>query len=440
MSGPWLFGTPRRLRRGVTLTLVFGTMLATGAAAGSFADPAQRRPGSRIAAAPVAESGRTSAHSPSAGGAHPAATGDGDGRSPGGSDVSDNSDGTAPPDDGLDGDARGGDRPPLDTGRIAQEIETGQVGAQAVQKLVSRSGDRWSSFYTAQEYAGLQQALDGRYVGVGLWVRRIDGGRIQVARVQGGSPAGRAGLRVGDVLAAIGGIRCTGLAVTEVVADLRGDNVPGSPVALGVQRGTRDWTVTVRRATLATEAVTVTRPDDGPTLVKIDAFSAGVGKQVAAAVRDAPRGVLLDLRGNSGGLVTEAVAVASSFLDGGLVATYDVHGTQQALYAAQGGDTRVPLVVLVDGGTMSAAEMLAGALQDRGRAVVMGSRTFGKGSVQMPSALPDGSVAELTVGHYRLPDGRTVDGKGIAPDVTVPDGQDPVAGSREVFAGLGAPS
>jgi carboxyl-terminal processing protease len=100
----------------------------------------------------------------------------------------------------------------------------------------------------------------------------------------------------------------------------------------------------------------------------------------------------------------------------------------------------VPLVVLVDGGTMSAAEMLAGALQDRGRAVVMGSRTFGKGSVQMPSALPDGSVAELTVGHYRLPDGRTVDGKGIAPDVTVPDGQDPVAGSREVFAGLGAPS
>jgi carboxyl-terminal processing protease len=94
----------------------------------------------------------------------------------------------------------------------------------------------------------------------------------------------------------------------------------------------------------------------------------------------------------------------------------------------------------VDGGTMSAAEMLAGALQDRGRAVVMGSRTFGKGSVQMPSALPDGSVAELTVGHYDLPGGRGVDGRGITPDVTVPDGQDPVADSREVFAGLGAPS
>jgi carboxyl-terminal processing protease len=417
MSDPWLFGTPRRFRRGATLTLVFGTMLATGAAAGSLTDTAQRRPGARIEAAPVAEARPAGASTASTAG------GSGDAQTSG-SAV-----------DGLDG-----DRAPLDTGRIAQEIETGEVGPQAVQKLVSRSGDRWSSFYTAQEYAGLQQALDGRYVGVGLWVRRTDGGRIEIARVQGGSPAGRAGLKVGDMLATIGGTRCTGLAVTEVVADLRGGNVPGSVVTLGVQRGGYSWTVTVHRATLATEAVTVTRPADGPTVVKIDAFSAGVGKQVASAVRDAPRGVLLDLRGNSGGLVTEAVATASSFLDGGLVATYDVHGTQQALYAAPGGDTRVPLVVLVDGGTMSAAEMLAGALQDRGRAVVIGSRTFGKGSVQMPSELPDGSVAELTVGHYRLPDGRTVDGKGIAPDVTVPDGQDPVADSREVFAGLGAPS
>ncbi|MEE4542227.1 S41 family peptidase [Streptomyces sp. V4-01] len=426
----------------MTLTLVFGTMLATGAAAGSLTDPASRRPGARIAAAPVADAGRPASRSSAAASGSAPAPGGSPARGASGADGRDGqargadaTGGDGPADDGLDS-----DHAPLDTGRIAQEIETGQVGPQAAQRLVSRSGDRWSSFYTAQEYAGLQQALDGRYVGVGLWVRRIDGGRIQVARVQGGSPAGRAGLRVGDVLAAIGGVRCAGLAVTEVVADLRGDNVPGSRVALAVQRAGRSWTVTVRRATLATEAVTVTRPADSPVIVTVDAFSAGVGRQVAAAVRNAPRGVLLDLRGNSGGLVTEAVAVASSFLDGGLVATYDVHGTQQALYAAPGGDTRVPLVVLVDGGTMSAAEMLAGALQDRGRAVVMGSRTFGKGSVQLPSPLPDGSVAELTVGHYRLPDGRTVDGRGIVPDVTVPDGQDPVADSREVFAGLGAPS
>ncbi|MFC4036355.1 S41 family peptidase [Streptomyces polygonati] len=400
MSGLSLFGSPRRIRRGATLTLVFGTMLATGAAAGSLTSPVRRIADSGLARAAEIQ------------GAAPA---------------------------------------PLDTGRIAEEIQDGEVGPATARKLVSRSGDRWSSFYTAQEYAGLQQALDGRYVGVGLWVRRIDGGRIQVARVQGGSPAGHAGIRVGDVLTTIDRIGCAGLPVTEVVADLRGDDedggdgdtgggVPGSRVTLGVERGGRGWKVTLRRASLATEAVTVSRPKGGPTDIKIDAFSAGVGRQVRAAARNAPRGVLLDLRGNSGGLVTEAVAVASVFLDGGLVATYDLRGQQRALYAAAGGDTAVPLVVLVDGGTMSAAEMLAGALQDRGRAVVVGSRTFGKGSVQMPSALPDGSVAELTVGHYDLPAGRGVDGRGITPDVQVPPGQDPVAESREVFAGLGAPS
>ncbi|SEG78581.1 carboxyl-terminal processing protease [Actinacidiphila yanglinensis] len=427
MSGPSLFGTPRRWRRGATLTLVCGAMLATGAAASSLTgvDAAGRRSAPGIAAAPAGDA-RKAAGAPA----------DADpGRGTGA---------------GTTDDGRSGDRDPsagkdtaVDTGRIAREIGAGTVGAETVQKLVSRSGDRWSSFYTAQEYAGLQQALDGRYVGTGVSVRRIDGGRIQIARVQHGSPADRAGLRAGDVLDAIGGTRCTGLAVTQVVADLRGGNVPGSAVTLGVERGARRWTVGLHRATLATEAVTVSRQQDGPTVITIDAFTKGVGRQVAAAVKGSGgsgQGVLLDLRGNSGGLVTEAVATASAFLDGGLVATYDVHGRQQALYAAPGGNTAVPLVVLVDGGTMSAAEMLSGALQDRGRAVVIGSRTFGKGSVQMPSTLADGSVAELTVGHYRLPDGRSVDGKGITPDVVVSGGQDPVAASREVFAGLGAPS
>jgi len=427
MSGPPLFGTPRRIRRGAALALVFGTVLATGAAAGSLTEPAQSGRTTRIAAAPVAEADRAGPGT-GAGAADTGAEGTtGVPSGPGGG--------------GGDSDGSNGDgAATLDTGRIAAEIQDGDVDSQDVEKLVSRSGDRWSSFYTAQEYAGLQQALDGRYVGVGLWVRAIAGGRIEVARVQSGSPAGRAGIRVGDILVSIDSTKCTGLAVTEVVADLRGQGVAGSPVTLGMQRGKSAWSVPLHRATLATEAVTVTPRKDGPTLIKIDAFSAGVGEQVARAAKDAPRGVLLDLRGNSGGLVTEAVAVASVFLDGGLVATYDVHGVQQALYATAGGDVRVPLVVLVDGGTMSAAELLAGALQDRGRAVIMGSSTFGKGSVQMPSTLPDGSVAELTVGHYHLPTGRGVDGKGITPDVQVPDGQDPVADSREVFAGLGAPS
>jgi carboxyl-terminal processing protease len=177
-------------------------------------------------------------------------------------------------------------------------------------------------------------------------------------------------------------------------------------------------------------------------VIKVSAFTKGVGDTVRAAVRQAPAGagIILDLRGNSGGLVTEATATASAFLDGGLVATYDVDGAQRSLHADPGGDTARPLVALVDGGTMSAAEMLTGALQDRGRAVVIGSRTFGKGSIQMPTDLPDGSVAELTVGHYRTPSGHAVDGRGITPDLEVAPGPEALERAERVLTGLGDPS
>lgn len=324
-----------------------------------------------------------------------------------------------------------------DVDQIAEAIQDGKVGPRTAAALVSRSGDRWSAFYNAQEYEGLQHALDGRYVGVGLWVRPQDDGRIEISRVQSDSPAARARIRPGDRLRSIDGSAVTGRPVTDVVSRLRGPGAAGTPVTLGLQRDADAWNATLRRALLPTETVTTRRLAHGVTYVKIGAFAKGVAGQVRRAVRGRPQGVLLDLRGNSGGFVTEAVAVASAFLDGGLVATYDVHGRQQALYADDSGaDTRTPLVVLVDGGTMSAAELLAGALQDRGRAVVVGSRTFGKGSVQMPSRLPDGSVAELTVGHYRLPTGAGVDGRGIDPDLKITGSADALSGASEVMSGL----
>lgn len=185
------------------------------------------------------------------------------------------------------------------------------------------------------------------------------------------------------------------------------------------------------------EPVTVRSLASGVTVVQVSAFTKGSGERVGAAVREAPKesGIVLDLRGNPGGLVAEAVTAASAFLDGGLVATYDVAGEQRALHAEPGGDTTRPLVALVDAGTMSAAELLTGALQDRGRAVVVGSRTFGKGSVQMPTELPDGSVAELTVGHYRTPSGRGVDGHGITPDLEA--GGQALERAETVVGGLG---
>jgi carboxyl-terminal processing protease len=390
MSGRDLFCQPRRIRRGAVLTLVFASVLVAGAAAGSL-------PGTdRKSASGAARSAVPAGHHE-------------------------------------------------DVARAAEEaLASGESPMEAAERAVSRSGDRWGAVYSEGEYQEFEEALDGRYTGVGLWARRERDGRIEVTRVQSGSPAATAGIRKGDRLRSIDGRRVDGQPVTEVVSSLRGDatDAPaGTEVRLVLERGTRAWTETLRRARLSTDSVVVHKLADSVTVIKIAAFTKGSGDVVRTAVRQAPvgTGFILDLRGNSGGLVTEAVTTASAFLDGGLVATYDVDGEQRALHADPGGDTVRPLVALVDGGTMSAAELLTGALQDRGRAVVVGSRTFGKGSVQMPSELPGGSVAELTVGHYRTPSGRSVDGRGITPDLDVERADSPAAVQRAetVLSGLG---
>ncbi|MEV8454561.1 S41 family peptidase [Streptomyces sp. NPDC052095] len=394
MSGPAQCLGPRGVRRGAALTLVFAGVLTAGAATGVLP---------RDAHAPAALATRSVASTVN------------------GEDVA---------------------------AAAARAVADGKSGKEAAEKVVSRSGDRWGAVYDERQYAEFEQALDGTYTGVGISARRTEDGRVEVARVQPGSPAARAGIEPGDLLRTVDGHRVDRRPVAEVVALLRGDGAEaaeGSTVALGIEGAGGARTETLRRARLTTEAVTIRRlgagrPGPEAVLIEVDSFTKGSGTKVRDAVRTAPAdaGVLLDLRGNSGGLVTEAVTAASAFLDGGLVATYDVHGEQRALYAQPGGDTSRPLVVLVDGGTMSAAELLTGALQDRGRAVTVGSRTFGKGSIQMPSRLPGGGVAELTVGHYRTPAGRGVDGRGITPDLAV--GSRAEQRAETVLSGLGGGS
>lgn len=331
------------------------------------------------------------------------------------------------------------------TKAAAEAMADGKSATEAAEDVVSRSGDRWGAVYDKGEYEEFEQALDGKYTGVGLSAKRLADGRIAASKVQPGGPAALAGIRAGDILRTIDGEPVGPRPVTEVVALLRGDSThrdasAGTTVVLGLERDGRERTETLRRASVSTDAVTLETGADGALVIKVAAFTKGTGKQIRNAVLEAPRGagVLLDLRGNAGGLVTEAVQAASAFLDGGLVATYDIRGEQRALYADPGGDTERPVVALVDGGTMSAAELVTGALQDRGRAITVGSPTFGKGSVQMPSRLPDGSVAELTVGHYRTPAGHKVDDKGITPDLVVDEEAQERA--RTVLSGLGGGS
>jgi carboxyl-terminal processing protease len=201
----------------------------------------------------------------------------------------------------------------------------------------------------------------------------------------------------------------------------------------------RDLVLT--RAVVSPPGVTATMIAPNVGRIVVPVFTTGVGRQVREAARDLVRrhatALVLDLRGDPGGLLSEAVETASAFLDGGAVVTYTRRDElAQRLDAGGRGDTTTPLVVLVDGSTASAAEVVAGALQDRGRAVVVGSRTFGKGTVQEPHRLADGSSLALTVARYTLPSGRSVEGVGIEPDIQVLDGAAALHRAVEVLSGL----
>lgn len=325
--------------------------------------------------------------------------------------------------------------------RAAEPVGRGELDRAAIEGMLRGLGDRWAHYYPAREYDDVEGRLTGRYSGVGLWLGGTggdaggNGARTVVASVQPGTPAARAGVRAGDVVTAVGSTPVDGWDISRVAEALRGR--PDEPVELTVERDRRTERFHLVRTPVPGGNVTVTDLPDHARRIRVGAFSRGTGREVRDAVTGrAPSGrptggVLLDLRGNPGGLLDEAVETASAFLAGGPVVTYEPRGRPvQRRTVTAPGDADTPLVVLVDAGTASAAEIVAGSLRDRDRAVIVGSRTYGKGSVQEPIGLADGSVIELTVGRYRTPGGRNLDGVGIEPDVAVSADRPPDVAER----------
>jgi carboxyl-terminal processing protease len=328
--------------------------------------------------------------------------------------------------------------------QAAHPVAAARLERAAVEGMLAALDDRWSAYYAPGDFARFEQVLSGSYTGVGVWVRRARDGSLRVLSVQPRSPAAQAGLRASDRLVSVGGRSVANRSVADVVSDLRGD--AGTTVVVRFDRGRDLLTARLRRASVADDNVSATMVSPTVERLRVAAFTRGVGRWVRARVANARQrhldGIVLDLRDDPGGLLDEAVVTASAFLDGGPVVSYAQRGSAPRELDALGhGDTGIPLVVLVDGGTASAAEIVAAALQDRGRAVLLGTRTFGKGSVQAPSQLSDGSALELTVGHYLTPAGRSLDGIGVEPDVEVPVGTSSTAFEQravEVLSGLTA--
>jgi len=288
--------------------------------------------------------------------------------------------------------------------------------------------DPHSSFLTEEEFRNLNNASRGQYGGIGVEVQIRDNHIIVIAAMDD-SPAHEAGIRSGDWIVSIDGKAVGGRTAQRSVRTLRGE--PDSVVKLEIRRAGEPELLTfdVTRQYVQLPSVRGEILEDDYGYVRITKFQHNTDSnlievlgQLLSETSDGLRGLILDLRNNPGGVLNSAIGVADVFLDSGLVTYTRGRGTDIALeFNATAGDRfeGKPVVVLVDGGSASAAEIVAGALQDHSRALVVGQRTFGKGSVQSVLPLRNGSAMKLTTSRYFTPSGRSIQAHGIDPDVFV---------------------
>jgi carboxyl-terminal processing protease len=315
----------------------------------------------------------------------------------------------------------------------ASELEDASIEGM-VRRLRRENDDRFSHYFDAETYRRFDAATEGQFSGVGMTVSEVQRG-LRVARVFEGTPAEDAGIEEGNLIVAVEGSSIAGESATEASAQIKGP--PGTEVELTVvdPDGDRRRKLTLERAEVRIPAVDAeTVREDGKELgyVALHTFSRGAHGELRSAVerlyREGAEGVILDLRSNGGGLLEEAILVASIFVEDGPIVTTEGRTRPRETFEAQGDALpERPLVVLTNRDTASASEIVAAALQQNDLATVIGTRTFGKGSFQEVIELDGGAALDLTVGEYLTADGSSIVDDGVKPDVRVAD-EDPADG------------
>ncbi|MEZ5707925.1 MAG: S41 family peptidase [Blastomonas sp.] len=320
------------------------------------------------------------------------------------------------------------------------EVDDDKLIKGAIDGMLS-SLDPHSSFLDARDFENLRLQTDGAYGGLGLSVTMEDGA-VKVIAPTKDTPADRAGIKAGDFITHLDGRLIYGGTLDDAVDEMRGE--PGTKITITVVRPGRDLPMEIEltRAIIDLKPVTWEIKDDIG-IISISSFTDEVGNDVIAAIAGIeeklghkPVGYVLDLRSNPGGLLDEAVAVSDVFLEKGeIVSQRGRHrGDIERFYARPGDSAKgLPVIVLVDSGSASASEIVAGALQDHHRALIMGERSFGKGSVQTLLPLSRTTALKLTTARYFTPSGRSVQEGGISPDIAVPQISDPDYKSRLKF-------
>ncbi len=300
---------------------------------------------------------------------------------------------------------------------------------QAIKGMLA-SLDPYSTYLPRDEYGAIKDSMKGEFGGLGIQIAKPqEGDGVIVVTPLDGTPAQQADIEAGDRITHVDGVALGDRPLSKIVQMLRGP--VGSPVELRISREARaPFDVTINRAQIRINVVKWRREGDFG-YVRISSFTEDTTGQVEAAVQEIRShlggrlaGLIIDLRNNPGGLLMQSVSVSDVFIErGDIVTTRSRNGAQR--YSASRGDLAagLPIAVLVNGGSASAAEILAGALKDHGRALIVGSRTFGKGTVQTVIPMGQGTALKLTTATYFTPSGSSVDG-GIAPDIEVRENPD----------------
>ncbi len=301
----------------------------------------------------------------------------------------------------------------------------------AIRGVLFGLSDQFTSFVSPDAAKLIEEDATGSFSGIGAFVQLNKQRALQISKIISDSPAQKAGLKAGDLIIEVDGKSIVGDDLLAQVAKVRGPE--GSTVTLTIVRGDEEpFKVDVVREKIAIKLVESKMLDNQVGYVSLSSFEAqNTAQQLNATIKDLlaqnPKGLIFDLRGNPGGFLDQAIQVADTFLpDGVVLYERSKDGKEQVWHSDNEGVAQdIPLVVLVDGGSASAAEIVAGAIQDRGRGKLIGEKTFGKGSVQQINHLSDGSQLRVTIAHWFTPNNRAIHGQGLEPDIKVAAGDDP---------------
>lgn len=303
-----------------------------------------------------------------------------------------------------------------------------QLVEGAINGLLATLGDPNTRYLSPEAEAEARADLSGEMEGIGILVEFVAGEITVVAPLEG-SPAEAVGLKTGDILRQVDGVDLAGMDLGQVAALVRGP--AGTIVHLVIERAGQALSFEVQRDVLKIPSVRGEMVADNLAYIRLSRFAEPTASELEQVLEQLlvndPAGIILDLRGNPGGSLSAVVAVADQFLAEGLVATEKYGDGQETIFqaTAEGLVQELPLVILIDGGSASASELLAGAIQDRQRGIAIGTLSFGKGTVQSWYGLSNGGGVRITVAHWLTPNGHWIHGQGITPDIVVdPAGED----------------